>query len=456
MRYLVVGAGALGGYFGGRLLEAGKRRDIPAASGPRQGAAGDRPGRQEPLRRPRPAGAAVRPGRRHRRRRSTSSSSAARPTTSPRRWPRSRRRSGPRTAILPLLNGMRHLDELQRALRRRARPRRPVHDLGDARRRRRGPAPERPARARLRRARRLAVGAGRGDPRATSRAPKFDGRASERDRARDVGEVGLHRLGGGNHLPDAGERSARSSPAAAPASASRCSTSAAPSPRPTASRRARRRSSGRARCSRAAGSPISASMLKDIERGARGRGRPRHRRPDRARPEPAAGRLAAARRLRPPQGLRGPARAVGLSAACLRPPPIQSSHDERIGRCPGGGCRHLRHRRGVPPADAVPRAQLRHRRGARRPRRDLGPVPLSGRALRLRHAHARLFVPSVDRRQGDRRGPDDPELPARDRARARHRPEDPLRPPGAARRLVVGRCPLDGAGARRRATPARS
>ena len=35
----------------------------------------------------------------------------------------------------------------------------------------------------------------------------------------------------------------------------------------------------------AAGSPISASMLKDIERGARGRGRPRPRRPDRARPE---------------------------------------------------------------------------------------------------------------------------------------------------------------------------
>ena len=43
----------------------------------------------------------------------------------------------------------------------------------------------------------------------------------------------------------------------------------------------------------------------------------------------------------------------------------------------------------------------------------------------------------VDRRQGDRRRADDPELPARDGARARHRPEDPLRPPGGARRLVV-------------------
>ena len=35
MRYLVVGAGALGGYFGGRLIEAGMRRHLPAAAGGR-------------------------------------------------------------------------------------------------------------------------------------------------------------------------------------------------------------------------------------------------------------------------------------------------------------------------------------------------------------------------------------------------------------------------------------
>ena len=32
MRILVVGAGAIGGYFGGRLLEAGPRRDVPGAA----------------------------------------------------------------------------------------------------------------------------------------------------------------------------------------------------------------------------------------------------------------------------------------------------------------------------------------------------------------------------------------------------------------------------------------
>ena len=46
-------------------------------------------------------------------------------------------------------------------------------------------------------------------------------------------------------------------------------------------------------------------------------------------------------------------------------------------------------------------------------------------------------------------GPTILQLPARDGARARHRPQDPLRPQGAARRLVVGRRALDRADAAR-------
>ena len=55
-------------------------------------------------------------------------------------------------------------------------------------------------------------------------------------------------------------------------------------------------------------------------------------------------------------------------------------------------------------------------RRARRSRRHLGPVPLPGRPLRLRHVHARLPVPAVDGRQGARRRPVDPRLRPRDRA----------------------------------------
>ena len=43
--------------------------------------------------------------------------------------------------------------------------------------------------------------------------------------------------------------------------------------------------------------------------------------------------------------------------------------------------------------------RLCHPRGPRLHRRDVGPVPLPGRALRFRHVHARLLVPAVDRRQ---------------------------------------------------------
>ena len=53
--------------------------------------------------------------------------------------------------------------------------------------------------------------------------------------------------------------------------------------------------------------------------------------------------------------------------------------------------------------------------------RHLGPVPLPRHPVGLRHVHARLPVPAVDRREGDRRRPVDPDLRARDRARARRR-----------------------------------
>ena len=51
---------------------------------------------------------------------------------------------------------------------------------------------------------------------------------------------------------------------------------------------------------------------------------------------------------------------------------------------------------------------LRHLRGPRRDRRHLGPVPLPGHPVRLRHVHARLLVPAVGRREVDRRRRLDP------------------------------------------------
>ena len=51
---------------------------------------------------------------------------------------------------------------------------------------------------------------------------------------------------------------------------------------------------------------------------------------------------------------------------------------------------------------------LRDLRGPRRHRRHLGPVPVPGHPLRLRHVHARLLVPAVGRREGHRRRRLDP------------------------------------------------
>ena len=52
-------------------------------------------------------------------------------------------------------------------------------------------------------------------------------------------------------------------------------------------------------------------------------------------------------------------------------------------------------------------------------------------------------VQAVDGGEGDRRRPLDPRLHPRDRARARHRPAHPLRPPRRARRVVERRRALD-------------
>ena len=82
-------------------------------------------------------------------------------------------------------------------------------------------------------------------------------------------------------------------------------------------------------------------------------------------------------------------------------------------------------------------------------RRNLGSLPLPRHPLRLRHVHARLLVPALGRRQGDRRRGVDPEYIRRDREGARHRPEDPLRPPRQARDLVVRGRALDGRGGAR-------
>ena len=64
------------------------------------------------------------------------------------------------------------------------------------------------------------------------------------------------------------------------------------------------------------------------------------------------------------------------------------------------------------------RARAGDPRGAGRGRRDLGPVPLSGHPLRLRHVHFGLPVPAVDRRQS--RSPTAPRSALMSRRRRGH------------------------------------
>src|SRR5260221_10661446 len=76
--------------------------------------------------------------------------------------------------------------------------------------------------------------------------------------------------------------------------------------------------------------------------------------------------------------------------------------EPRAPRCPDRRSRAVRHRRRPLPAGPVPVGFVGHLRGPRRDRRHVGPVPVSGGPLRLRHVHARLRVPPVGRGQGDR------------------------------------------------------
>ena len=73
----------------------------------------------------------------------------------------------------------------------------------------------------------------------------------------------------------------------------------------------------------------------------------------------------------------------------------------------------------------------------------MGPVPVPGRALGLRHVHARLPLPPVAQQQGDRRRSVDPRLHPRDRERLRDRAQDPLQPPRRQRAVVDRRRMLD-------------
>ena len=171
MRILVVGAGAVGGYFGGRLLQAG--RDVTFLVRPRRAAvlAEARVDDSKPPRRlPSPVAAA-------RVCRKTlaepfdlvllsckaydldgamaSFARAVGENTSDPAAPE--RHAAPRPA--------------RRPLRAKAGARRTMRDLGDARRRRRHRSPQRSARAELRRTRRFAFAADRDDRLGAARAP---------------------------------------------------------------------------------------------------------------------------------------------------------------------------------------------------------------------------------------------------------------------------------------------
>ena len=103
-----------------------------------------------------------------------------------------------------------------------------------------------------------------------------------------------------------------------------------------------------------------------------------------------------------------PSTAVLTSCGADRRPFVSYWNRERARRRADRRRRAVRHRRRLPPARALPRQDVRDPRGARRDRRHLGPVPLPGHPLGLRHVHARLLVPAVDGGEGDRRRPVDP------------------------------------------------
>ena len=98
----------------------------------------------------------------------------------------------------------------------------------------------------------------------------------------------------------------------------------------------------------------------------------------------------------------------------LRPArPLECTHGHRARGRPDRRRRAVRHRRRLPPAGGVPGQELRDPRVARRHRRHLGPLPLPGHPVGLRHVHPRLRLPAVEGLQGHRRRRGDPAATSR-------------------------------------------
>ena len=118
-------------------------------------------------------------------------------------------------------------------------------------------------------------------------------------------------------------------------------------------------------------------------------------------------------------------------------------HVDRTFRCPHCRRRHLRHQCWLLPANTLSRQALCDTGGTPRHGRDLGPVPLSRYSLRLRHVHARLFLPALERSQGHRGWTGHSEVSARFRPGVCYRPAHPFPAPGAVGGVVLGAIPLD-------------
>src|SRR5262245_59394622 len=149
--------------------------------------------------------------------------------------------------------------------------------------------------------------------------------------------------------------------------------------------------------------------------------------------------------------------------ACLDPCPISYSpatlrtgdlHDCRAPRRVDRWRRRFRDRRRLSSDDRVPSPELCPSRRAPGDRWHLGPVPVSGDSLRLRHVHLRLPVPALDRAEVHCRRRLNPSGRAPDGARIWHRPPRPPPASHATSNLEFEGCALDRRGrTRRRADP---
>lgn len=99
----------------------------------------------------------------------------------------------------------------------------------------------------------------------------------------------------------------------------------------------------------------------------------------------------------PPRCVRRPAPDCRAESSFREMTRARSRHDGVAHRRAHHRRRDLRHRRRLPDRRALPGTELHDRRGPRPARRHVGPVPLSGRAVRLGHLHAGVPVPAVDR-----------------------------------------------------------